>query len=151
LRCLLAVLLVVLGARADAQAPPAKAEAPAPVTATDTYTYDPGGRRDPFLSLIGTGGEPHLGSSRTEGVAGLTVGEISVRGIVESRGVLIAMVQGPDKKTYLVHQGDRFVDGMVKSITPQGLVFLQQVSDPLSLIKEREIRKPLRTAEGSNP
>ncbi len=74
-----------------------------------------------------------------------------MRGIVQSRGTLIAMVQGPDNKTYLVHQGDRFVDGTVKSITPQGLVIVQEVHDPLSLVKQREIRKQLRSAEGAKP
>ena len=34
-----------------------------------------------------------------------------------------------------------------KTITPQGLVIVQQVSDPLSLVKQREIRKQLRTLE----
>jgi Tfp pilus assembly protein PilP len=77
------------------------------------------------------------------------VGEISVRGIMQGRSGPIAMVQGPDNKTYLVHQGDKFVDGAVKSITPQGLVVVQQVNDPLSLVKQREILKLLRSAEGA--
>ena len=34
---------------------------------------------------------------------------------MQSRGLLIAMVQGPDNKTYIVHQGDKFVDGTVKA------------------------------------
>jgi Tfp pilus assembly protein PilP len=119
--------------------------------APDSYRYDAAGRRDPFLSLIGTGFDPPSTGSRTEGAAGLTVGEISVRGIVQSRGTLIAMVQGPDNKTYLVHQGDKFVDGTLKSITPEGLVFLQDVRDPLSLVTQREVRKPLRAAESAKP
>ena len=39
------------------------------------------------------------------------------------------------------------MDGTVKSITPQGLVVVQQVNDPLSLVKQREIRKLLRSPE----
>jgi hypothetical protein len=58
-------------------------------------------------------------------------------------------VQGPDNRTYIVHLGDQFVDGAVKSITPQGLVLVQDVDDPLSLVKQREIRKPLRNAENA--
>jgi hypothetical protein len=57
------------------------------------------------------------------------------------------MVQGPDNKTYVVHQGDKFADGVVKSVTPQGLVIVQDVHDPLSLVKQREIRKLLRSVE----
>ena len=51
----------------------------------------------------------------------MTLGEISVRGIMQSRGTLVAMVQGPDNKTYIVHQGDKLLDGTIKTITPQGL------------------------------
>jgi Tfp pilus assembly protein PilP len=129
---------------------PAVAEKPAGRVATtpEAFTYDSGGRRDPFLSLVGTGTEPRATAVRAEGIAGLTLAEISVRGIMQSRGLLIAMVQGPDNKTHIVHQGDKFVDGTVKSITPQGLVFVQDVNDPLSLVKQRELRKPLRNAEG---
>ena len=152
----LGVLVLLAAVRAAAQTTPVSPTAsPTPErgATSDTYAYDPGGRRDPFLSLVGTGAtEPRLASSRAEGAAGLTVGEVSVRGIMQSRGgVLIAMVQGPDNKTYLVHQGDKVVDGTVKSITPQGLVFVQEVNDPLSLVKQREIRKLLRSFEGAKP
>jgi type IV pilus assembly protein PilP len=137
---------------APAPAPsPAPAEAdqgrpdtvPAPLPPPDNYTYDPAGRRDPFLNLLNTGAEPRSASG-PEGAASLMVAEVSVRGILESRGAHIAMIKGPDNKTYLVHPGDRLLDGTIKSITPQGLVILQQVNDPLSLVKEREVRKMLR-------
>ena len=52
----------------------------------------------------------------------MVVAEISVRGILQSRGALVAMITGPDGKTYIVHQGDKLMDGTIKSITPQGLV-----------------------------
>ena len=77
----------------------------------------------------------------------MAVAEISVRGVMESRGKLIAMVMGPDNKTYIVHQGDKLLDGAVKSITPQGLVIEQEVNDPLSVVKQREVRKLLRGIE----
>ena len=80
-------------------------------------------------------------------LGGLTVGEISVRGVMQSRGSLVAMIQGPDNKTYLVHQGDKLLDGAIKTITPQGLIVIQEVNDPLSLVKQREIRKLLRSLE----
>ena len=77
----------------------------------------------------------------------MTVSEISVRGVMQSRGAVVAMIQGPDNKTYLVHQGDKLLDGTIKTITPQGLVVIQEVNDPLSLVKQREIRKLLRSLE----
>ena len=96
---------------------------------------------------MGTGTEPHVTSKRGDGAAGMTLAEISVRGIVQSRGELVAMVQGPDNRTYIVHQGDKLADGTIKTITPQGLVVIQQVNDPLSLVKQREVRKLLRSLE----
>ena len=54
---------------------------------------------------------------------------------MQSRGALVAMIQGPDNKTYIVHQGDKLLDGTIKSVTPQGLVVVQEVNDPLSLVK----------------
>jgi Tfp pilus assembly protein PilP len=77
----------------------------------------------------------------------MSLGEISVRGVMQSRGALVAMIQGSDNKTYIVHQGDKFLDGTIKSVTPQGLVVVQEVNDPLSLIKTRDVRKLLRSLE----
>ena len=77
----------------------------------------------------------------------MTLAEISVRGILQSRGALVAMVQGPDNRTYIVHQGDKLLDGTIKTIMPTGLVVVQEVNDPLSLVKQREVRKLLRSLE----
>jgi type IV pilus assembly protein PilP len=121
--------------------------AAAPAEAQENYTYDPSGRRDPFLSLIGGGVDARPGVKRAEGSPGLAVAEIAVRGILQSRGSLVAMVQGPDNKTYVMHPGDRLVDGTVKTVTPMGLVIMQDVNDPLSLVKQREVRKLLRSFE----
>jgi type IV pilus assembly protein PilP len=135
------------GAQPAAAAPPAGAAAPAP-DEPESYTYNPDGRRDPFLSLIGTGGvEGRTVSRRGEGPNTMAVADIAVRGVMQTHGALIAMIQGPDNKTYIVHQGDRLLDGTIKSITPQGLVVVQEVNDPLSLVKQREVSKLLRSVE----
>ena len=128
-------------------------QTPAKSPAPDNYTYEPAGRRDPFINLLGTGVEPRLNSKRGggEGAAGWAVADISVRGIVQASGSLLAMVRGPDGRTFLVHPGDKFLDGTVKTITPQGLIIAQEVNDPLSLIKQREIRKQLRSTEDTKP
>jgi Tfp pilus assembly protein PilP len=140
---------------AAAQPPPArgaagqaKPAAPAELaTPPEAYAYEPEGRRDPFLNLLGTGMDAPTMARHGDGTASMTVAEISVRGTMQSRGALIAMVEGSDKKTYVVHQGDKFRDGVIKSITPQGLIVMQEINDPLSLVKRREIRKLLRSIE----
>ncbi len=57
------------------------------------------------------------------------------------------MVQAPDNKTYIVRGGDKLMDGTVKSITADTVVFSQDVNDPLSLVKQREVRKAVRPLE----
>jgi Tfp pilus assembly protein PilP len=119
-----------------------------PPPSSDAFTYQPEGRRDPFLSLVGpaTGPGPVVGV-RKPGPAGMTVAEIQVRGVLQSRSGLIAMILGSDNKTYIVHQGDKLLDGTIKTITLQGLIITQEVTDPLSLVKQREVRKLLRSLE----
>jgi Tfp pilus assembly protein PilP len=112
----------------------------------ESYTYRAEGRRDPFQSLL-IAGNNGLMSRKGEGPNGMTLAEISVRGVLQSRGSLVAMIQGPDNRTYIVHQGDKLLDGTIKTITPQGLVVVQEVNDPLSLVKQREVRKLLRSLE----
>jgi type IV pilus assembly protein PilP len=142
-------LTAAAGTSTPTQATPAQA-APAPQTPpapppVDSFTYNPEGRRDPFVSLLTKGNERRLPrpGQEVDGAAGLAVDDLSVKGIVSSPGGLLAMVQGPDKKTYLVRQNDKLLDGVVKAITPEGLVILQDVNDPLSLVKQKEVRKML--------
>ncbi len=132
----------------NTSAQPSTQPAPQTPPAPETYTYQPAGRRDPFLSLVGTGREASTGTRRGgDGPSAMTVGEISVRGVMQSKGTLVAMIQGPDNKTYIVRQGDKLLDGVIKSVTPQGLIVVQEVNDPLSLVKQREVRKLLRGLE----
>ncbi|MGC4084228.1 MAG: pilus assembly protein PilP [Vicinamibacterales bacterium] len=150
---------LALATPARAQAPTATPTAAAPTQpvppsveppAIEPYWYNVDGRRNPFLSLTGgaTMADRKAAPKPTgAGIAGIRVDELSVRGIMQSRERLVAMVQGPDNRTYLIHQGDKLADGAVKSITPQGLVLVQDVSDPRAQEKSREVRKPLRSAE----
>jgi len=161
---ILFVLLVAaapLPAQAQAQPaaqPPAPAAPPeaapdpqAPPTPPPNYTYAPEGRRDPFASLVNRGIDARSGAPgrRPDGVPGLAVNEIVVRGILQTPAGYIAMVQAPDGRTYTVRPGDQLLDGRVRTITAEALFIMQEVNDPLSLEKQREVRKPLRGgAEG---
>ena len=150
---LAAVLAVPVATAAQAPAAPAPAPAaPAPDLPSPPadYTYGSAGRRDPFTSLMTTTSGPITTkpTSDPRKPGDLLVDEISVRGIVLSNGSYVAMVSGPGaRQNYTVKAGDRFFDGTVQSITADAVVILQQVSDPLSLEKQRQVRKPLRTQE----
>ena len=57
------------------------------------------------------------------------------------------MVNGADGKVYSIRAGDRIADGVIRNVTAQAVVILQEVNDPLSLEKQREVRKLLRGGE----
>lgn len=112
------------------------------------YSYDPQGRRDPFLSLVQRGADPRANSAnRPPGLPGVLISEVTVKGILKDPSGFIAMIEAPDKKTYIVRSGQKLMDGSVKSITPDSVVFSQDVNDPLSLVKQREVRKGVRTSD----
>ena len=111
------------------------------------YSYRPEGRRDPFVSLWnpGTGVRQR---ARAEGLGGMYTVDLTVKGILQSEGKFVAIVLGPDaKRQYILHPNDRLADGVVKAITADSVLILQEVSDPLSLAKQREVRKTLRAVE----
>ena len=137
------------------------ADAPAPVVATPAdaaaspalqargFAYNPEGRRDPFVNLLrrGTGVDQSSLGPRPSGLKGLGTGEVTLKGTMASKGAYVAILQGSDARTYVVHQGEKLLDGTVRSITADSLVILQQVNDPLSKETQREVRKVLRQTE----
>jgi Tfp pilus assembly protein PilP len=84
---------------------------------------------------------------RPSGLKGLGAGEVTLKGTMASKGAYVAILQGSDARTYVVHQGEKLFDGTVRSITADSLVILQQVNDPLSKETQREVRKVLRQTE----
>jgi Tfp pilus assembly protein PilP len=115
------------------------------------FTYNRERRRDPFVSLVGRGadtGAARIGP-RPAGLAGLGANEVTLRGTLRSRDGFVAMLQGSDQKTYIVRPGDKLFDGTISSISQNDLVILQQVNDPLSTEKQREVRKGLRQVEAN--
>lgn len=141
---------------ATAKATPAPVPAPAAAPAAPPadlepqgFTYEAEGRRDPFVSLLRRGSDADRAAmgARPQGIAGLGASEVTLKGTLASRGGYVAILQGADSKTYIVHPGERLMDGTVRTITQDAMVILQQVKDPLSLEKQREVRKALRQNE----
>ena len=143
---------------AHAQQPAQKPQPPAPAAAAAgttgaaapvaPYSYDPSGRRDPFVSLLARGSDPRGAANRPAGLPGLMIPEVAVKGIVRDRGAFLAMIQGPSTKTFIVRPGEKLMDGTVKAITADSVVFSQDVNDPLSMVKQKEVRKTVRSADG---
>jgi Tfp pilus assembly protein PilP len=129
---------------AAAQAADEKADALEP----QGFAYNPDGRRDPFVSLVRRGVDTAAtGKSRSAGLAGLEASEVSLRGTMQSHGSFVGILEGVDRKTYIARAGDKLADGTIRSISSDAMVILQQVNDPLSIEKQREVRKLLRQAE----
>jgi len=157
---------LLAAAAALAQAPPAGAPAPAaPAAAAPAppapaatapqkpdaavpqgFTYNPEGRRDPFVSMLRRGDTADSGP-RVSGLAGLGTAEVSLRGTVRKDGSYVGILKGVDTRNYIVRAGDKLADGTIQAISADALVILQQVNDPLSLEKQREVRKLLRQTE----
>ena len=133
-------------AAAPAQPPAKKADLPVP---PPNFEYAALGRRDPFISLVNRGKDQSTQNGaatakRAEGVPGMLTSELTVRGIMQTRGTWVAMVSGPDNKVYTVRAGDKLADGVIRQVNATSVVILQEVNDPLSLEKQREVRKFLR-------
>lgn len=151
------ILVVAIAATAQPDAGFAQAPAPAapavgpvqppPPAPPADYVYAADGRRDPFVNLFNRGTDVRGNGpkgNRPEGPAGIGVEEVVVRGILQSRGGWVAMIMAPNGRTHTIRPGDRLMDGTVRSITDQAVVLMQEINDPLSLEKQREVRKPLR-------
>jgi hypothetical protein len=151
--------------------PPAEAEEPPPdepdleaiermlredeeVLGGSGYAYDPGDRRDPFLSLLRvTEQAQDLLGPRPDGVPGLLIDEVEVTGVFVTPQGAVAQVQAADKaKSYLLHVGDDLYDGTVEAIrfdrgTGGEVVFRQDVRDPTAAKPFREVIKQLNPSK----
>lgn len=134
---------------APGAAAPAAVATPAPKVPPlepQGYDYNPAGRRDPFISLVrrttqaaGTSANP-----RPTGLGGLSIEQVRMTGVVKGRQGFSAIVKGVDNRTYYVKAGDEFYDGKVRAVTADAMFLIQNVNDPLSVAKTREIKRLLR-------
>jgi Tfp pilus assembly protein PilP len=112
----------------------------------DGYAYNPQGRRDPFISLNRRieGGERGV---RPQGIEGFLIQELALKGIVKTPEGYISMLEGPDARSYFVRIGQKVYDGVVISMDGSSVTFRQDVTDPLSPVRTREMRKDLYPSE----
>ena len=172
---LLTAALLAAALTAVAQQPPAAAPAPpaaaTPVPATtpataaggemiqsileqeldaprNGYIYNPAGRRDPFISLAKPiANDDGTNRPRRPGIEGFLLQETSLKGIVRSNDGWLAVIEGPDRKGYFVRIGQRMHDGVITAIDAGGITFRQEITDPLSPAKSRDVRRLLNSAQ----
>lgn len=113
----------------------------------DGYTYSSGGRRDPFVSLIKpvqAGSQPRV---KKPGAEGFLVQELVLRGIVKNPDGFIALVQGPDGKSYSMRVGQKLYDGEITGMDGATVTFMQRYQDEFNRPKSNTIKKSLYPSE----
>jgi len=163
----IAAALLALAVPAWPQQAPPPAPAPSPGAATDPakpdtiksiieqelqpdpggYSYNPQGRRDPFVSLLKPVSADQGARTRRPGMEGFLIQEVALKGIVRTPKGYTAMLLGTDGKSYFVNVGQRLFDGVITSIDATTVTFRQEVSDPLSTVKSRDVKKTLYPSE----
>jgi Tfp pilus assembly protein PilP len=160
IRVAIGVGVLLVAGRGAAQQPPSPAAQGQPAAKPGAgnvpvepqgFEYNPEGRRDPFVSLVrrGTETQTPAAGARGPGLAGLEAAEVTLRGTLQSRDGFVGILQGADNRTYIVRVGDKLADGAIRAITANSLVIVQQVNDPLSLEKQREVVKTIRADEAA--
>lgn len=112
------------------------------------FIYNPAGRRDPFVSLarpVAT--DDATNRPRRPGIEGFLLQETSLKGVLKNIDGWIAILEGPDKKGYFVRVGQRMHDGVITAVDAAGLTFRQEITDPLSPAKSRDVRRLLNSAQ----
>jgi len=117
----------------------------------DTYRYDPQGRRDPFKSLVGPASQRVRREDAPPGPPGFMIDEIDLQGVLGRAGGFVAIIKGPDNIGYNLQVGDKVFDGEVIRITPQSIVFRQDVNDPTRIERFREVVQELVPQSGRKP
>ncbi len=113
------------------------------------YRYEPAGRRDPFASLLRSVGLGPTTRCRCSGPPSLLVSELVLRGVIKTGRGYTAMLEGPDQKSYFVTAGERFYDGVLLQVQDGALLVRQEVVDPMSPVRSRELRVQLHGEESS--
>ncbi len=174
---LLAVFALALVGPVSAQQPAAEAPAPTPEAASAEpaadpaadlsrppldaemeggYSYQSEGRRDPFVSLQRPVAADRGPKTRKPGMEGFLIQEVALKGVVKTAGGgtgvaaqpgYIATFLGADGKSYFVRLGQRLYDGVITAVDATSVTFRQDVTDPLSPVKSREVRKSLYASE----
>jgi len=73
--------------------------------------------------------------------------KMALKGIVKDRTGFVSMLQAPDGKTYFARVGQRCYDGVITAMDQATVTFRQEVQDPLSPVKTRDVKKSLYTFE----
>ena len=103
------------------------------------------GGRDPFARPAAPGSRPPV-EVRPSGLSDLAVDEVVLRGVVTTGDGRLAVLEGPDGRTWVARPGERLHDGAVQGIAADEVLFLRDAADPAA---ERVLGKRLRDGESA--
>jgi len=112
----------------------------------NVFTYDPGDRRDPFLSPQDILQAQMSGQvCQGEGMECWLIQDVTVIGVLTRKNGNVALVIGPDGYGTTLHEGDKLYDGEVRKIDPDSglVVFRQRINDPTRIKPFRDVEKGL--------
>jgi len=110
-----------------------------------SFSYDPEGRRDPFKNLMA--GRDVKERPGAGGLTQLSIGDMTLVGIVKTRGKLTAIVSGPQGFPHFVKAGDRFADGYVLDVQETQAVFRVTTEKGIPLMRPKDIVKEINPEE----
>ena len=113
----------------------------------EEFTYNPSGRRDPFRSLIVTGGKRNV--DLLPPLQRREVSELKYVAVVWGELGTYGMLETPDGKGYAVRIGTRVGPnrGVVRRITAKDLTVVERYVDFFGETRSRNIVLELRTRE----
>ncbi len=103
------------------------------------------GKRDPFVSPVRESGGP-AGPNCTTGKKCLAIDAVDFKGTVRTVNGMIAVVESTTRRaTYFLRENDPVFNGYVVKITPDSIVFRENVMDRLGRQSTRDITRRVST------
>ena len=127
--------------KAPASAPQAKGLA---APASKRPASGSGGQRDPFVSTIqpDEAGQIPLHNCPPGGVRSILVGQAELDGVVQTPAGMIAVITTTTRgRTYFLRENATLCNGRVLQITPDAIVFEEDVLDRSGRLEKREVIK----------
>jgi type IV pilus assembly protein PilP len=116
--------------------PPAVSEIPSAPAEEEkfeqqVFIYDPGGRRDPFRSLIEIAKEKPQARKKANPIENYDVDELKLSAIIWDNQKYYALITLPDNKSYTIREGMTLglYGGKVEEITKDSMVIREHVKD----------------------
>jgi hypothetical protein len=72
----------------------------------------------------------------------VAVSDIAVRGIVRSGTTMLAILEAPNKQSFVARVKDRLLDGTVETIDAGGVVFAAQAESGAATPLRKALRSP---------